>query len=362
MAIYSLSIKPASRGAGQNAVAMAAYRAGGRLFDQRAQEFKDYSRKSGITYTAIFYPPGVAFNRQELWNMAESAEKRKDARIAREILLALPHELTPQARKELAENYAQNLVKKYRIAVDLSLHNPDRNGDKRNYHAHLLLTTRQITESGLTEKSDLEREDKYLRQNGKKNGREQIEELRQEWENHCNLALEREGRKERVNSKSYAKMNILKLPTIHLGNSVTYLERRGIKTEKGNKNRAINHHNRIIYLKWKRWKTRKELQDLNREIFKMQRWTMQAHHQEAARAPEGQSMQVHPLEAARTPQEPIQRQEGKTGIAKLFEDAELKQKERRNEHDRNLSISDLLNKTKAKQHERLNREKNGLER
>ena len=335
MAIYSLSIKPASRGAGQNALAMAAYRSGGRLIDQRTGEIKDYSRKTGITYTGIFYPAGVSFSRQELWNMAEKAERRKDSRIAREILLALPHELPAEKRTELAKNFAQNLVKKYGIAVDLSLHDPDKNGDKRNFHAHLLLTTRQINKEGFTEKSDLEREDKYLRQNGKKNGREQIEEIRQEWENRCNIALKREGRGERISAKSYHARNIARVPTIHLGKSATVLERRGIPTEKGNINRAIKNHNRILYLRWKRNRAIREIQQLDNEIRALQQ----------------------------TPREmPGEEEQRPATVSDLLEKSATQKNERGGEHAKNISVSDLLNRVKDKEKEGITRNKDGLER
>lgn len=155
MAIYSLHTSSASRRSEKSAVAMAAYRSGLRLTDERTGEICDYTRKRGIIETSLFFPNGVSFDRQTLWNMAEAAEKRKDGRIAREIRIALPHELTEQERSKVAKEFVKQLVEKYQIAVDLSLHQPDRQGDNRNFHAHLLLTTRQITPEGLSDKSNL---------------------------------------------------------------------------------------------------------------------------------------------------------------------------------------------------------------
>lgn len=243
MAIYHLHTSPASRSSGKSAVAMAAYRSGGRLLDERTGEIKDYTRKQGIIETAIFYPQEVKFDRQILWNMAEAAEKRKDARIAREIRIALPHELDQEERSKLVKDFAQELVTRYGIAVDLSIHEPDRQGDNRNFHAHLLLTTRLITSEGLSEKSDLEKSDKALKQAGKLNGKEQITEIRETWQNMCNLALERQGREERISAKSYKKRGMDLEPTIHLGPQATAMERRGIETNKGIWNRIIKKNN-----------------------------------------------------------------------------------------------------------------------
>lgn len=271
MAIYSLSIKPAQRGNGQNAVAMAAYRSGSKIIDQRTNTIKDYTHKKGIIYTSIIYPENINFNREELWNMAEKAEKRKDARIAREILISLPHELSPEEQKNLAENFAKELVKEYQIAIDLSIHEPNKNGDQRNFHAHLLLTTRKITEKGLNEKSNLERENTYLKKIGKASTIEQIKNIREKWENICNLTLEKNGREEKISAKSYKKRNINRIPTIHIGKTATTLERKGIKTIKGNKNRAIKRHNQILYLREKRYKAYKEIQALNQEILTIEK-------------------------------------------------------------------------------------------
>lgn len=252
MAIYHLHTEPASRASGKNALAMAAYRSGGRLIDDRTGEICDYRRKRGIIETCLIFPVGVSYDRQTLWNMAERAEKRRDSRIAREIRIALPHELDQQARRNLAEEFARQLVRKYQIAVDLSLHQPDKQGDIRNYHAHLLLTTRQITPEGLSDKSDLEKSDKALKQAGKLNGREQITAIREEWENLCNLALERGGHEARISAKSYKARNIDREPTIHLGPAATAMERRGIETEKGVINRIIRKRNRRITLQRRR--------------------------------------------------------------------------------------------------------------
>ncbi len=74
-----------SRGAGQSAVAAAAYRSGEKLYDQKTQEAHDYTRRYGVLATGIEMPAhgGPAWTREQLWNEAEAVEKRKDARTAR---------------------------------------------------------------------------------------------------------------------------------------------------------------------------------------------------------------------------------------------------------------------------------------
>lgn len=239
MASYHCSIKPVSRGAGRSGTAAAAYRAGVCLFDERTGEIHDYTRKQGVKHAELVLPSGVEIDRNRLWNSAESAEKRKDARIAREFELALPSELTADQRRELAIDYAKSIVEQYGVAADVAIHEPNRRGDQRNHHAHILITTRAITPEGLGAKTDLEQEDKALRAQGKATGREQIEELRREWATRSNNALERAGHQERVTHKSLEAQGIDREPTVHLGPVATAMERRGEKTERGDLNRGV---------------------------------------------------------------------------------------------------------------------------
>ena len=237
MASYHCSVKPVSRGAGRSGTSAAAYRAGVCLKDERTGEVHDYTRKQGVEHTELVFPHGVNMSREELWNAAEGAEKRKDARIAREFELALPAELTKEQRRELATGFARHLVEQYGVAADVALHEPNRKGDQRNHHAHILVTTRQISAQGLGEKADLEREDKALRAQGKPSGREQIAALRADWATRCNTALERAGHQERVSHKSLEAQGIDREPTTHLGPVATAMERRGERSERGDLNR-----------------------------------------------------------------------------------------------------------------------------
>jgi hypothetical protein len=62
--------------------------------------------------------------RRTLWNAAESAETRKNSRVAREVILALPHELSEEQRLTLTRDMALYLVSKYGVAVDMAIHAP----------------------------------------------------------------------------------------------------------------------------------------------------------------------------------------------------------------------------------------------
>lgn len=228
MAIYHCSIKTIGRSAGRSAVASASYRSGERLKDERTGEVYDYTRKSGVEHTELIMPEGVNLDREQLWNAAESSERRKNSTVAREYEVALPEELNPEQRTELARDFARYLVKRYGVAVDVSIHAPGREGDRRNYHAHILTTTRQVTPEGFGSKTRV--------LDDRKTG--EVEHVRAQWAYLTNLALQRAGHVERVSHKSLEAQGIGRLPTSHLGPIATAMERRGIQTERGDLNRG----------------------------------------------------------------------------------------------------------------------------
>lgn len=154
MASYHLSVQIISRSAGQSSVAAAAYRAGERLKDERAGITHDYSRRRGVIYSGILVPPGAApslSDRSALWNEVERLEGRRDAQLAREINLALPHELDAGARRELLLNFVQEAFVSRGMVADVAVHEPvlEKGDHPHNHHAHILLTLRQATPSGL---------------------------------------------------------------------------------------------------------------------------------------------------------------------------------------------------------------------
>src|ERR1039458_9758945 len=172
MALYHLSMKPISRASGRSSVASAAYRAAERLENERDGIVHDFSQRSGVEHAEIVIPAGAdaewGKKRSALWNAAEASEKRKDARVAREIEVSLPHELSGEQRLALTREFAQGLADRYGVAVDFAIHSPHGKTDIRNHHAHIMMTTRKAGPGrsagpdGLGEKSDLELENKKL--------------------------------------------------------------------------------------------------------------------------------------------------------------------------------------------------------
>ncbi|TBF87751.1 Ti-type conjugative transfer relaxase TraA [Rhizobium leguminosarum] len=231
MAIYHLSMKPIARSGGRSAVASAAYRAAERLTNERDGLTHDFSNRQGVEHAEIVLPARSsahwAMKRSALWNAAERAEKRSDARIAREFEIALPHELTAEQRLALTRAFAADLANRYGAAVDFAIHRPGEGSDIRNSHAHLMMTTRQVTEAGLGDKTLLERENRWLLANHLPPSQLQLKDLRQAWEHLANTHLERAGLDIRIDNRSHLEAGITIEPTEHVGVHATEINRQG---------------------------------------------------------------------------------------------------------------------------------------
>jgi len=209
-----------------------AYRAGEKLTNQRDGITHDYTAKQGVEHAEIVLPEGVnaewARDRSALWNAAEFAEKRKDARVAREFEVALPHELTAEQRLEATRAVAQDLANRYGAAVDFAIHAPHDASDVRNHHAHIMMTTRQVGESGLGDKTYIERENKWLLANILPTTDMQLRDLRQRWEGIANEHLAMAGHDIRIDHRSHMERGLEIAPTEHMGVHATQMERRGL--------------------------------------------------------------------------------------------------------------------------------------
>ena len=150
---------PVSRAKGQNAVAKAAYNAREALRDERTGELKDYSRThDNVLFSGIFVDPKRntsewVQDRSKLWNEAVKAETYKNAQEAQEIIISLPHQLTDKGREYIVKDWVrETILRETGRVADVNIHRPPKNGDDRNYHAHVLLTMRDIGPDGFGEK------------------------------------------------------------------------------------------------------------------------------------------------------------------------------------------------------------------
>lgn len=252
MAIFYLETKPIKRSEGRSSVAASAYRAGVSLVDERTGLKHNYEKKgkNGVVNKDCFmYQDGqkIQLDRGELWNTAEKAEKRKDGRTGRDFIANLPFELEPKQQESIVREFSEAIAKRYNVAIDWAIHLPDKKGDNRNHHAHILITTRKAKfENGqivLGDKTMLEKENKELKKQGLPLTQDQIKALRKEWEVITNHHLALAGIDERIDCRSYREQGIQKLPTVKLGARASENERNGIATRKGDYNRLVEKAN-----------------------------------------------------------------------------------------------------------------------
>ncbi|HEX4050897.1 MAG TPA: MobA/MobL family protein [Steroidobacteraceae bacterium] len=234
MAIFVFRMKTFSRSAGSRgsrATSAAAYRAGERIRDLRSGATYDHRRRQDVLHKEIVLPRALersgaslrwARDRASLWNAAEHAETRRNSRVAREFMVALPHELKHGERLQLARGFARELVERYHNAVDLAIHAP--RGDQRNFHAHLLATTREVTSEGLSRKTSLEWSGSERHRQGLLRWGEERAWLRERWAGLTNQALEAAHLQMRV-SHEFVVRDPTKMP--RLPSMAYYIERRG---------------------------------------------------------------------------------------------------------------------------------------
>jgi ATP-dependent exoDNAse (exonuclease V) alpha subunit len=218
MAIYHLTVKHFSREPGHKAVAAAAYRSGQKLRDERYEMTHDYTPRKGVMHTEILAPesvPAWATDREKLWNEVEKIEKRRDAQLAMECEVALPRELTPEARIELVRSFAEEEFVKRGMIADISVHESRSSDGASNPHAHIMLTTREVGADGFGKKARAWRE------------KENLLLYREGWARHCNQVLEAAGEPERVDHRTLDAQGILREPTKHLGKEASAIARNG---------------------------------------------------------------------------------------------------------------------------------------
>ncbi|MEG0022386.1 MAG: MobA/MobL family protein, partial [Bacilli bacterium] len=207
----------------------------------------------------------------------EQIEKSKNSQLAREIDIALPVELNEQQQIELLRKYVIDNFSSKGMVADAVIH------DKKdgNPHTHIMLTMRPFEENGdwgakAKKEYILDKDgNKTYSKNGNAksrkiestnwNKKETLENWREQWEVYANKALEKANRKERIDHRSYEDRGIEKVPTMHEGPTVRAMEKKGIQTEIGDKNRKINEENQKIEILENQIKIYEEMKGLENE-------------------------------------------------------------------------------------------------
>lgn len=307
MAIYHLEAKVIGRSTGRSAVAASAYMSCSKILNDYDGVLHDFTRKHGLVWEHILLPenaPQEWQERSELWNAVERAEKTKDSRLARELVIALPVELGKEQWVNLLTDYIQNNFVADGMCADVAIHDTD----GHNPHAHIMLTVRPLDDKGKwqykTEKeylckrngkekgftaaeflqakaegwekqyqyyvgkkkvymppSEAERQGyervnkypkstKFGRQNpitARWNSDEQLVAWRENWAQVTNKYLDEVNRSDaHIDHRSHAARGIDEQPTIHEGYVAQAMERRGLIADRCETNRQIKADNALL--------------------------------------------------------------------------------------------------------------------
>lgn len=213
MAIFHCKVQIIKRSSGRGIIAAAAYRSGERILEEKTQNYYDFHKRTGILHAEIMAPlcvPEWVYDRHVLWNKVDAVEKRKDAQLAREVMVALPKELSANCYIELVRCFVvKNFVKEGMIA-DFAIHAPSNQKGGQNYHAHILLTQRSINTEGFGLKVRQWNQASYLYH------------WREAWANETNQILEREGFECRIDHRSRATKELEQEPLNLLAHQEIY--------------------------------------------------------------------------------------------------------------------------------------------
>ena len=264
MALYHFHVSRVSRGAGQSAVASAAYRAGEELEDEYYGEIADYTNKGGVIESEILTPeyvPDRLKDRKTLWNEVEKIEKHPQAQLAYSFDIALQNELSMEENIALAREFVMKEFVAKGMIADLAIHAPEKDGGIQNPHFHVLCPIRPITSDG--EWGSKQRREYVLDDNGEVQlkpdgtkvfnavpttdwGRpETLEDWRKSWAKMVNDYFEKREIQATIDNRSYANRGIERIAQVHEGPAVRQMEQKGIPTRKGSLNRWINEINRM---------------------------------------------------------------------------------------------------------------------
>ena len=205
MAIFHSSTKVFTRSKGHHAVMAAAYRSGSRLTCERTGLVFNFTRKREVEYVAILAPEGApewVYSRSKLANKIEAAESRVNSQLAREVEVALPHELNRGQQIQLLHEYVQEQFISQGMVADIAIH-----VKKNNIHSHITLSLRELAEDGSG----------FGAKNRSWNDPKNVDKWRAAWSRKCNGALADAGYSERIDHRSHAERGIETPPTIHVG-------------------------------------------------------------------------------------------------------------------------------------------------
>ena len=151
-----------------------------------------YQKRGGLELVESANMPRFAEeNPHAFWQAADDFE-RKNGRAYTELQIALPRELAPEQRNELAREVAMELMGE-RFAYTLAVHTPLAKDNIEQPHLHLMFSERVVDE-----RTRELGEDRFFKRDGARkdrswNERDKPMEVREKWVEMMNAAMERHG-------------------------------------------------------------------------------------------------------------------------------------------------------------------------
>ena len=266
MALFHFTADQIKRSEGQSVMASAAYRSGEKLHSTYYGEDSDYTRKKGVICSEILLPPHAPrefADRETLWNAVEHAEHGKKAQLAYSFEISLQNEFSLEENIALARKFLLDNFVSRGMTVDVAFHEKEtEEGGTPNPHFHFLCPIRPMNPDGTWGFKQhrvyrLDEDGNRIRdQNGKFlfdavpttdwGDPETLEYWRKAWADVCNAKFAEKGLDVRIDHRSYERQGLDLLPTVHEGAAVRAMEKKGIRTEKGEFNRWIKATNAVI--------------------------------------------------------------------------------------------------------------------
>lgn len=165
---------------------------------------------------------------EAIWNKI-TMEERANGQLAREIVVALPVELTREQNIDLMRDYVAQLVTAKGMVADWVYHEPE-----GNPHVHLMHTLRPVEAEGFGKKkiAVLDENGNPMRSGNRIlyktliGGMAGLRDWRIAWADVVNHHLAMAGHEVRIDMRSYAEQGIDLTPTTHLGPAGTAIKRK----------------------------------------------------------------------------------------------------------------------------------------
>ncbi len=224
MSLYYLTVRNITK-ATQSAVAASSYRSGEALYSDRDQETKSYNTRLVMPETHILAPshaPEWVYNREYLWNEVERAERNWNSRLAREVLVALPIELSDKDQTEMLLEFVKENFSDKGMVADVSIHR-----DKvENPHAHIMLTVRPFNEDGTWGNKRIKNEEGKWIHSVDWNDKDSLLNWRKNYAEKVNEFYQKFDLSERISHESYQAQGLDKLPKQRLSREEYAIEKR----------------------------------------------------------------------------------------------------------------------------------------